>query len=368
MYDLSRVFDNNILIDPRWLAAREEQGNKKYLTYKDEMYRMGRFIQWLTENHQRWYDPDLVAYRDYLLQERELSPISVQAHLSTIRGRYNALLKDNAILTLLEAAATEALTEQEIDPTPAEVQAVVERTLNRIRNSIDPNTTRMRLVRKQDAADSDNIRLTPEQVHALLRSSGIETPKGIRDTAIIAMIVCTGIREMELCNLDVPDLRQHLDGELALRVREGKGAKQRLVPYGPLDWCLLFVDRWLTLANITEGPVFRGFYKGGKRVRVDRLTPRGVIDVVANIDTQRSRVILIHGELRTVHVHDLRRTYARNAFDAGMDMYRIQQNLGHATIDTTLKYIGASAGEERRPPAMFEPPYPLDMLKTRWAI
>ena len=44
--------------------------------------------------------------------------------------------------------------------------------------------------------------------------------------------------------LDVGDLRQRLGGELALHVREGKGARERLVPYGDLDWCLAVVDAW----------------------------------------------------------------------------------------------------------------------------
>lgn len=367
VHEITRILDNDILIDPRWTEAREN-APKKYLAYKDEMYRMRHFIKWLNDNGQNWYAPDLVAYRDYLLNERNLSPISVQAHLSTIRGRYTSLLRENETLDLFETVASYTLLEQGIEPTPAEVQAVVERTITRIKNNIDPSTTRVKVIRKQDNSDNEVLRLTPEQVHALLRTSGIDTPKALRDTAIIALIVCTGVRESELCDLDVDDLRQSLDGELALRVREGKGSKQRLIPYGALDWCLMFVDRWLEIANIEEGAVFRGFYKGGRRVRPGRLTPRGVIDVIANIDAHNQRLIMINGQPRNVHVHDLRRTYARNAYESGMDIYRIQQNLGHATIETTLKYIGESSGPSRRAPAMYEPPYSLDDLRKRWII
>jgi hypothetical protein len=48
--------------------------------------------------------PDLAAYRDYLLQARELSPSSVAAYLSTVRGRYQALLSDNALREWLYAS------------------------------------------------------------------------------------------------------------------------------------------------------------------------------------------------------------------------------------------------------------------------
>jgi site-specific recombinase XerD len=72
-------------------------------------------------------------------------------------------------------------------------------------------------------------------------------------------MLCTGIREAELCALTVEDLRQRLGGSLALHVCQGKGAKERLVPYGALEWVLAIVEAWLRIASVTDGPVFRGF-------------------------------------------------------------------------------------------------------------
>lgn len=99
---------------------------------------------------------------------------------------------------------------------------------------------------------------------------------GLRDTAVIALMLCTGIREGELSALEVKDLRQKLGGELALLVLEVKGTKERLVPYGELDWCLVVVDKWLEAAGISSGPVFRGLYKGGKKLRPGRLSLRAI--------------------------------------------------------------------------------------------
>jgi integrase len=76
--------------------------------------------------------------------------------------------------------------------------------------------------------------------------------------------------------------------------------------------------------------------------------------------------IMIDGDLREVKPHDLRRTYARNAYEAGMDMERIRQNLGHTSIQTTQTYIGTLDAEQRRPPRMFAPPHNLSALKRRW--
>ena len=69
---------------------------------KDQKSRLGFYIDWLSERGLTWYQPDLGAYRDYLLYQRSrrdrqgnsvpavLSPPTVLAHLATIRGRYDA--------------------------------------------------------------------------------------------------------------------------------------------------------------------------------------------------------------------------------------------------------------------------------------
>ena len=85
---------------------------------KDEKSRIGSFIDWLAWTGRSWISPDLRAYRDYLLHERTkidpptgatvsatLAPRTVVAHLSTIRGRYDALLRDNKVRDSLYAFA-----------------------------------------------------------------------------------------------------------------------------------------------------------------------------------------------------------------------------------------------------------------------
>ena len=160
-------------------------------------------------------------------------------------------------------------------------------------------------------------------------------------------MLCTGIREAEAAALDVEDLRQTFGGELALHVRHGKGAKARLIPWGELDWGLVVVETWLKAAGIESGAVFRGFYKGGQRLRPGRLTTRAIQYIL------REYPITIDGQARTVAPHDLRRTYARRLYEAGADLVAIQQNLGHASTKTTLGYIGVLDTARRRAPAVY---------------
>ena len=322
---------------------------------KDHKYRLKLYADYLTANGQHWLEPDLNTYSAFLKDVRGLSPATIKAHLSTIRSRYRTLLRETDTRNHLYALTPS-------DAAASDRKAFVDEITERVRNAIDPDAVKVDTFTEQDRPDSLHLRLTAGQANMLMKQPGISTLRGLRDTAIISLLLCTGLREAELCALDVSDLRQHLDGELALYVRSGKGRKKRLIPYGDLDWVLAFVDAWLSQAGITEGAVFRGFYKGNQRLRDNRISVRTVEYILA------SYPITISGERVHVRPHDCRRTYARRLYDAGVDLNRIRQNLAHSSIDTTLLYVGALDGKERRPPAIYKPPHNLTDLLSIYAL
>ncbi len=329
---------------------------------KDVKSRLTMFVRWLDANGGVWYRPDLAAYRDHLMTEyqgangKPLSNTSITAHLSTIRGRYREIMDDNATrdrMYKLTSSSTSA----------GDRKAFVDEMLVRLENAINPARATVKITKVQDVEDTAHLRLTVEQANDLLAAPGLGDIVGLRDTALIATLLCTGLREMELCMLHVDDLRGRFGNTLALRVRQGKGAKARMVPYGAGEWCLAYVDKWLALAKITGGAVFRAFYKakvGAKpSVRPHALSVRAVQDILDRYP------IFVDGRMVKVNPHDLRRTYARRLFDADVDPVAIQQNLGHSDLKTTLGYIGTLDAEQRRPPALFTPPHlkQLDKLK-----
>jgi integrase/recombinase XerD len=157
-------------------------------------------------------------------------------------------------------------------------------------------------------------------------------------------MLTTGIRAEEASSLVVADLKKTFGGELSLHIRHGKGDKERLIPYGEMDWILVIVEDWLSEAGITSGPVFRGFYKGYKKLRKNALSTRAIQDIVS------SYAVSIGGQLVTLTPHSLRRSYARILYLAGMDPGKIQQNMGHQNIQTTFEYIGTLDASDRRPP------------------
>lgn len=268
----------------------------------------------------------MALYRDELLK-CGLSPTSVNSHLSTIRGRYQERLLSSEGRDYFYSKLSAGIF-------PAEAKALIDEQIMRLQFAIDPKRTNAKGITRQDIADSEQgLRLTSEQASVLLRLPNVNTVQGLRDCALITVALCAGLRKMELCGLDVDDLRQCLNGELAIRVREGKGKKQRLVPYGAMSWCLVIVDSWLNIGGITDGAVFRSIWKGG-RVRDPRLSVRAVEDIV------KAYPVAIDGVLTTVAPHDLRHTYARRLYEAGMGILEIQRNLGHSDHKITERYIG----------------------------
>lgn len=320
---------------------------------KDATSRITRFMDWLAANDQKVHEPNLAAYRDLLLED--LAPSSAAAHLATIRGRYKQIVGSNQYRDMVEVAIIEALEQSGKPYSIADREAAVNRIIERTRNAINPNLSRVTVTKNQDTPDSQHKRLTARQAGALLKAPGMITLQGLRDTALIALMLGTGIRAAEAAGVEIADLRQSLGNELALHVRHGKGDKGRLIPYGGMDWILIIIDAWLAAAGITEGPVFRGFYAGYTTTRPQAISTRAIQDILNGYP------IPINGELVTIEPHDLRRTYARLNYGMGMDLISIQQNLGHASLATTQGYIGVMDASARRPAAVIE--FDLSVLK-----
>lgn len=303
--------------------------------------RLQRFCAWQQSCQDLWYRPNLQAWRDHLLATEHLTATSVRAYLATIRSAYRQLLRSNELRRWFYTQLTGSM--------PPERQlALLNEFMLQLKNAIDPENAPVRILTVQDEADEVHLWLSPTQVATLIQAPGLDTLLGLRDSAILALLLCTGIRAAELIDLEIADLRSHLGTALALKVRAGKGFKQRLVPYGAQDWVLHLVDEWLAAAQLTEGPVFVGLRKGSGLYRDPQGQPhRLAVNAIGAV--LRRYPITLEGRLQHVKPHDLRRTYARQLYLIGTDLTAIQQNLGHERQDTTLAYIGTLDAEYRAP-------------------
>ncbi|MEO1443412.1 MAG: tyrosine-type recombinase/integrase, partial [Chloroflexota bacterium] len=321
---------------------------------KSRRSRLQQFCEWQLVSGYVWYQPALAQWRDYLLETQKLQPTTVRAYLSTVRAAYQQLLRSNEMRQWL-------YDQMPADLSPERQLALITELEIRLKNDIDPNLSMVTVVDIQDEGDADHLWLTPAQVAALVLTPGVDTLKGLRDTAMMALMLCTGVRAAELLALDVDDLQVMFGSTLALRVKSGKGFKQRLIPYGVQDWGLTLTQCWLDRAGIVSGPVFVGMRKGDnfyltKEEQHIRLSERSLEYAL------RDYPISIDGELRTVTPHDLRRTYARQLYLTGTDLTAIQQNMGHTGQDTTLGYIGTLDARQREP----DDAYGTTWLRSLW--
>jgi len=172
--------------------------------------------------------------------------------------------------------------------------------------------------------------LTKEQAQKLLDAPSVETIKGLRDRALLAVMLGCGLRRHEVADLTFKHIQER-EGRWVLVDLVGKRNKVRSVPMP--SWTKKAIDEWTQAASIKSGRVFRSVNKGDK-VNGDSMTPQAVRDVVF-----RYADAVGLGEIAP---HDLRRTFARLAYKGGAGLDQIQLSLGHASIKTTEKYLGVT--------------------------
>ncbi len=112
--------------------------------------------------------------------------------------------------------------------------------------------------------------LTPEQDGRLLDYATPSTPRGLRDHAMVAMLIGCGLRRAELLTLKLESIEQR-EEHWVIADLVGKGGHVRTVPIP--TWVKSTVDAWTAAVAITHGPVFRAINKAG-RVWGDACRPR----------------------------------------------------------------------------------------------
>ncbi|MBZ0302633.1 MAG: site-specific integrase [Anaerolineae bacterium] len=312
---------------------------------KNVVSQIQRYNRWLIESGRPLYQPDLETYRDHLLET--LVSSSVKVHLSNLRRSYRTLVD-----SLEHRQALVAYLERQFpDEDFATIKAKADELELRLARAVDPERSRVTAQTVQDEEDTKHLRLTPAQGAALMLQPDVTTLRGRRDVAIIAVLLATGLREGEIVTLEVDDLYQTYGGVAALRVKSGKGAKARMVPYGDMLWARQIGEIWLD--GRAAGLVFTAMIDGRGDMLDQRTTNKRMI--TRSVQRMLKRYpISINGMPTAVTPHDLRRSYARNLFLAGIPTEVIRQNLGHADVKTTQNYIGVLDGSTRAPVSVYD--------------
>jgi len=168
--------------------------------------------------------------------------------------------------------------------------------------------------------------LSAEQSSEVLKHAGGDTMRAKRDYAMLAMLFGCGFRRSELVGLDGIQMRQ---GRWAVVDLIGKGGHIRTVPIP--NWVKAALDQWTRAAGVCEGKIFRAVAGRGK-VWGSGIS-QNVVRYVVRTCCERTG-------LEHIAPHDLRRTCAKLCHDRGDELEQIQFLLGHASVQTTERYLG----------------------------
>ena len=232
---------------------------------------------------------------------------TVQRYRSHLADRKLSAASINLALAALRKLATEAASNELLSP---EAAAAILRVSGARRTGVRTGNW-----------------LTLPQAQQLLEAPDPATAKGLRDRVLLGLLVGSGLRRGELAGLDFDAIAQR-EGRWAIVDLVGKHGRVRTVPMP--SWAKAALDGWAASAGIDSGSVLRRVSKAG-RVGTSGLGAQSIFETVA-----------AYGVRIGVRItpHDLRRTFAKLAHQGRAPLEQIQISLGHASIQTTERYLG----------------------------
>lgn len=280
----------NVPPEVEWFANLKNDNTRR--AYRNDVGAFMRFVgikrpeefRGVTRAH-------VIAWRK-VLEQRKLAPATVRRKLSALADLYNYLRDANAVLH------------------------------NPVNGVERPG---------EGANEGKTPALSDEQANALLGAPPLDTLKGKRDRAILAVFLFHAVRRAELCSLRVKDYSERR-GVKHLCIH-GKGAKIRYIPAHPRAIQLL--EEYLDAGGHRSdagGALFRSVANNlrspSKRLSAGSVYRNVVVHYCKRIG------ISVEG----VGPHALRATSATSALVNGADIAEVQQWLGHSSISTTRLY------------------------------
>jgi integrase/recombinase XerD len=175
--------------------------------------------------------------------------------------------------------------------------------------------------------------LDVQTVISLIEGIKPENAKAIRDRLIFEFLYGTGCRISELVNTDLQDV--DFDANV-IKIRFGKGSKQRLIPLGSslkksIDSYVIQVRNNISNSNKSDALLLNA--------RGQRLTRQSIWLVINKYATEQGILDLTP--------HTLRHAFATHLLEGGADVRVVQELLGHSSINTTQIYTHVTVDKLR---------------------
>ncbi len=153
---------------------------------------------------------------------------------------------------------------------------------------------------------------------------------GVRNAALLSFMLATGLRASEICAYQAANLNGYATGRIRVI---GKGDKERLVRFPPPS--MREMEAWLRVrAKLRQADSALFLSDEGRQ-----LTRAGLYQIIHRMLTHAG----IHKPQEGPHL--LRHTAASLWLAAGMDLRRVQENLGHSNIAITSRYLHLLDGD-----------------------
>ena len=162
----------------------------------------------------------------------------------------------------------------------------------------------------------------------MLKHARGDSMRAKRDYAMLAMLFGCGFRRSELVGLELDEIQMR-QGQWAAVDLIGKGGHIRTVPIP--EWVKSALDQWTLAATVTEARIFRAVARAGK------VWGKGISQ---NVVWYVVKTCCERAGLEHIAPHDLRRTCAKLCHTSGGELEQIQFLLGHASVQTTERYLG----------------------------
>ncbi len=161
-------------------------------------------------------------------------------------------------------------------------------------------------------------------------------PQGIRNRALAALLLDTGLRLAEVAGIDLADI--DLDYQCTVTVR-GKGNKRRSVPFH--EKTRAYIRDWLKVRDDAPGSLFQ-------------LQPTGIKEVMARL-TRETGI--------SCHPHRWRHTACTLMLRQGMDLHSVRRVMGHSNLSVTEKYLSLTTQDLARKHAAASPQAYVESLR-----
>lgn len=162
-----------------------------------------------------------------------------------------------------------------------------------------------------------------EEVFTSLEQSA--SSASIRDRAMLSVMVECGLRRAEVAGLQYKNVHLYEDDPYLTII--GKGNKERMcfIPEKTVER----LQEWFLIRRDFDGPVFTNVDKHDNIYKTPLKTHR-VWEITKEIVNKL--------DMKEWSPHDMRRTFATNLFNLGVDIVTVKDMMGHSNIATTQRY------------------------------